>query len=66
MESKELTDEDKDYFVARVYSHTDRQLLWKIVSRPMKHEADAETWARFMESEEPKHKFFVISRPVIT
>jgi len=49
------------YYVARVYSHTDRQLLWKIVSRPIGEEIDAVIFKEAMESTEPKHKFFVIS-----
>jgi len=40
--------DDQNWFVARLYSHTDRRLLWSIVSRPMKSKHDAEVWADFM------------------
>jgi len=52
---------NEEYYVARVYSHTDRQLLWKIVSRPFKNKPDAEDWAKFNESLEPDYKFFVVT-----
>jgi hypothetical protein len=56
------------FYVVRTHSHTDRQQLWKVESRPM-HSRDAcESWKNFCESEyreehpKGKHKFFVIEQ----
>lgn len=47
-------DENKRYIVVRVYSHTDRQLLWKVLSRPIPDKRTAEAWMEFMRDEEKK------------
>jgi len=54
--------EDSYFYVLRTHSHTDRQQLWKVMSRPMKHRTDAETWQSFCESQEknPAHSFFIV------
>lgn len=51
------------HYVCRTHSHTDRQQLWKVMSRPFTEYPDAERWVRFCESLEKnkKHRFFVIS-----
>ena len=48
------------YVVARLYSHTDRHLLWKVVSRPIQHKPEADLWCDHMKAVEPKHEFFVV------
>lgn len=50
------------HYVARVWSWTDRQLLWKIVSRPFEDKHDAELWAKHMAETEPhKNEYFVVT-----
>lgn len=51
------------YYVARTYSHTDKQHLWKIVSRPLRSEEEAIAWKEFMEITEPhpEHKYFILN-----
>jgi hypothetical protein len=51
---------DGYYYVAREYSHTDKRRLWSIVSRRITYREDAESWAEFQQSFEPKHRFFVV------
>lgn len=52
------------HYVMRTYSHTDRQQLWKVMSRGFAIKADAEQWKGFEESRStnPKHKFFIVSK----
>ena len=52
------------YYVMRSHSHTDRQQLWKVMSRPIKDEETARAWMDYVESMEtnPKHKFFLIQK----
>lgn len=59
---KKVTIADAKYYVCRTHSHTDKQCLWKVVSRPIVRLQDAESWKSFMESEElnKRHKFFII------
>ena len=47
----------------RTHSYTDRQRLWKVMSRKMRRKEDAEFQARFEASLEnnPEHEFFVVS-----
>lgn len=51
------------YYVMRTYSsHTSKNLLVKVCSRPMKTKESAEDWKEFCESEEKNkdHEFFII------
>jgi hypothetical protein len=54
----------KEYFAMRSHSHTDRQMLWKVLSRPL-HDLDA---ARFEAehhknlAEKSDNDFFVVER----
>lgn len=55
------------YYVMRTHSHTDRQCLWKLMSRRFKERFDAEQWMDWCIIEDQKycrkkHEFFVISR----
>jgi hypothetical protein len=60
---KEVSNET-DYYVCRTHSHTDRQQLWKVMSRPFRHKEDAEAWKEYVASFEKnkEHKFFIIQR----
>ena len=51
------------HYVARSHSHTDRQMLWKILSRPFRDKHDANIWMDFCESMEKnkQHTFFIVS-----
>lgn len=42
------------YYVVKIHSHTDKQLLWKVLSRPMKHKSDTEVWLDFVKLEDEK------------
>ncbi len=59
-----MNDLKKYYYVMRTYSHTDKQQLWKVVSRRIKNKNDAETWKELCEKTEKnkKHNFFIISK----
>lgn len=54
------------FYVVRTHSHTDKQQLWKVMSRPMPRRDLADSWKDFVEKEyreeHPKsmHKFFVV------
>lgn len=54
------------FYVVRTHSHTDRQCLWKVMSRAFPERTYAEGWRDFVEleyrEEHPrgKHKFFVV------
>jgi len=51
------------HFVVRTHSHTDLQMLWKVMSRGIKDKADAEDWAEHCADIEPnkEHRFFVVT-----
>jgi len=57
------------FYVVRTYSHTDKQQLWKVLSRPFKDESSAEAWKCWTETEwrlehpqsKTKPEFFVVS-----
>ena len=52
----------KSYIIMRTHSQTDRQTLWKVMSRPLKDMNTAEgelDFHRLCETN-PKHKFFII------
>jgi hypothetical protein len=51
------------YIVVRTHSNTDRQTLWKVISRPFTRITDATQWKEFEESQEKnkKHKFFIVT-----
>lgn len=51
------------HYVARSHSHTDTQMLWKILSRPFKNKHDADIWKEFCEDMEKnkQHTFFIVS-----
>jgi hypothetical protein len=55
---------DTKYYVVKMYSWTDRQQLWKIMSRPITNKFDAEIWKDHVSALEPKAEFFVVSREV--
>jgi len=48
------------YFVVRVYSSTDKRLLWKVESRPIKNKADAEFELEYHQSLDTKNEFFIV------
>jgi hypothetical protein len=51
------------HYVMRTHSHTDLQMLWKVMSRPIRDRADAEFEAEWHASNESnkEHSFFVVS-----
>lgn len=51
------------HFVMRTHSHTDLQMLWKVMSRGFKDKHDAENWAEYCEfiEKNPEHNFFVVT-----
>jgi len=51
------------HFVMRTHSHTDLQMLWKVMSRGFKVKHDAEGWAEYCAHIEPnkEHSFFVVT-----
>lgn len=51
-----------EYYVLREYSHTDKQQLWKVLSRPIKGLYQADFQKRFEEGENPKHKHFLVKK----
>ena len=56
------------HYVMRTHSHTDKQQLWKVMSRRIKDPHDARSWKEWMEVEEKeanprsKHTFFIITK----
>lgn len=52
----------QSYYVMRTHSHTDRQQLWKVMSRPIKGYRAAMSWLDFVKSEERNsdHDFFLV------
>lgn len=57
-----LTMNDGLWFVVRTHSHTDKQCLWKVLTRGIKNHDDALGWLKFMEKTDnkPKHKYFLV------
>jgi hypothetical protein len=52
------------FYVARLYSWTDRHQLLKIGSAPFTSHECGEEWAEFLEETEPhNHPWFVIEGP---
>lgn len=53
------------WFVVRTHSHTDKQCLWKVLTRGIKNEDDALSWLKFMKyaDNKPKHKYFLVWMP---
>lgn len=51
------------YYVMRTYSHTDKQQLWKVMSRPIMNIRDAEIWRQSCMDQEKntKHEFFIVN-----
>lgn len=56
-------EEGRNFYVMRSHSHTDRQQLWKVMTRPMSKQ-DAENHKAFLEETEgtKHHNFFVVER----
>lgn len=60
--------EEKYYYVIRTHSHTDRQCLWKVMSRRIKDLQSAKDWKDFCILEDKKfkkrnrHEFFIIEK----
>jgi hypothetical protein len=58
----------KFYYGVRTYSgHTANHTLWKVLTRRIKHEDDAQDWLDFCKSEDSKrvqekHEYFIISK----
>jgi hypothetical protein len=52
------------YYVMRSHSHTDRQQLWKVMSRRFADKWDANNWLDFVKDESTnlKHEFFLITK----
>jgi hypothetical protein len=54
------------HYVMRTHSHTDKQHLWKVMSRGFKNRRSADEWKDFWEvtykEQRKKHKFFIVSR----
>jgi hypothetical protein len=58
-----------EFYVVRTYSHTDKQQLWKILSRRFKEQHAAESWKSWMQEEwrlehpraRRKPEFFVVA-----
>jgi type IV secretory pathway VirD2 relaxase len=50
------------HYVMRTHSHTDRQQLWKVMSRGFPTRLQAETWMNWCEVNEKNkdHKFFIV------
>jgi vacuolar-type H+-ATPase subunit I/STV1 len=50
------------YFVLRTHSYTDKQRLWKVLSRPIANRNDADVWLEVEKGREnnPKHEYFVV------
>lgn len=50
------------YYVVRTHSHTDRQCLWKVMSRGFKEENEALLWMDYENGEEKNkdHQFMVV------
>lgn len=44
------------------YSHTDKRQLWKVESKPFIRQDGAESWMEYLQTEEPKKEFFIVSR----
>ena len=54
----------KYYYVIRTHSHTDKQQLWKVMSRRMLDKCEAETWLDVLKDMEtnPRHEFFLVTK----
>lgn len=54
------------YYVMRTYSYTDRQRLWKVMTRPTfdRPTAEGEMEAFKAEAGASKHRFFIVSMEV--
>lgn len=52
------------FYVMRTHSHTDRQQLWKVMSRPIKSIFTAESELDYHQREEKnkEHQFFLVSK----
>jgi hypothetical protein len=56
------------FYVIRTHSHTDKQQLWKVMSRGIKEKQQCDDWKDFCEQqyleENPNghHKFFVVEK----
>ena len=50
------------YYVMRTHSHTDRQQLWKVMSKGIIDKPDAQIMLDYVKSKEKntKHKFFLV------
>ena len=51
------------HFVMRTHSHTDLQMLWKVMSVGFIDKHAAESWAEYCADIEPnkEHSFFVVT-----
>ncbi len=56
--------DDVRYFVMRTHSHTDKQQLWKVMSRGFKDRRDAVSWMEYQKDicTIKKHDFFIITK----
>lgn len=54
------------HYVLRTHSYTDRQQLWKVMSRRFAKSIDAWKYCDYLFSisDNPKHEFFVVARSV--
>ena len=52
------------YYILRTYSHTDRQQLWKVMTRSLSNRQEAISEKKFLESlPNPRgHTYFIVSR----
>ena len=63
---KKVIDTEEKYYVMRSHSHTDKQKLWKVMSRGMKEYQSSEDFMDTLISEDDKknkrnrHEFFIV------
>ena len=69
-ESQHMAKSSNYYYVVSDYSHTDLRKLWKVETRPLRRESDAETFADMLTEQEQdkppskRHTFAVVRSPV--
>lgn len=58
---------DKEYYVLKQYSWTDRRCLWSVLSRPFKRITDAELWLHCCKTNDTSKKrkkpeYFIVEK----